>query len=332
MWAWATSSRERSCPAPVFPQTSSVCVICSHVETSLIDRPVGTGLLLCFTDNGASFNVQLDGQEPAADVPNDLACIVQGASKTISFQNLEFKAHSFVLSVTNASSAHEFRFFGAVMSTSIALLRYGLLDRGQLNFGSLMARFFSNDDKTEEKVIDDTDPAWNMQRQSGAVRSGQVKELRENSLFHRLFSGIKCLTRDSTVEALRSRAFGAKPVPPRPRTASRVRWVLCIRPLHPVDIAIADASAVVLNGVPDIGSSEYTVILEGADLKFESTLHASWRIPGTPVFFHSGLDPQKTYKLRFLNWTTKKNDCDSNFCCQEIDTLVLVGSSMRFSG
>ena len=112
-------------------------------RVSLTDCYAGTGLLLCFTDNGASFKVQLDGQEPAADVPNDLACIGQGASKTISFQNLEFKAHSFVLSVTNASSAHEFRFFGAVMSTSIALLRYGLLDRAQLNFGSLMAGFLA---------------------------------------------------------------------------------------------------------------------------------------------------------------------------------------------
>ena len=136
-----TFSSERSCPAPVFTQTSSVCVVCSRVETSPIDRPVGTGLLLCFTDNGASFNVQLDGQEPAADVPNDLACVVQGASKTISFQNLEFKAHSFMLSVTNASSAHEFHFFGAVMSTSIAILRYGLVDQSQIDFGSLMARF-----------------------------------------------------------------------------------------------------------------------------------------------------------------------------------------------
>jgi len=84
--------------------------------------------------------------------------------------------------------------------------------------------------------------------------------------------------------------------------------------------------------VPDFGSFDYTVILEGANLKFESNLHASWRIPGTPVFFHSGLDPQKTYKLRFLNWTTKKNNCGNIFCCQEIDTLVLVGSSMRFNG
>jgi len=84
--------------------------------------------------------------------------------------------------------------------------------------------------------------------------------------------------------------------------------------------------------VPDFGSLDYTVILEGADLMFESNLHASWRVSGTPVFFYSGLDPQKTYKLRFLNWTTKKTRCGSSFCCQEIDTLVLVGSSMRFNG
>ena len=113
----------------MFPQTLLVGAF-SPPSQPMTDRPAGTGLLLCFTDNGASFNVQLDGQEPAADIPNDLACIGQGASNTISFQNLEFKAHSFVLRVTNASSAHEFRFFGAVMSTSIALLRYGSLNRG----------------------------------------------------------------------------------------------------------------------------------------------------------------------------------------------------------
>ena len=110
---------------PALWQTSSVRVYRLYRYSNLI--PTGTGLILCIEDNGATFSVRIDGHESTTDALYNEACIYQGASRAISFENQNFQSHRLEVNIAHASSKHEFQFFGAVIQTRIALLRYSMV-------------------------------------------------------------------------------------------------------------------------------------------------------------------------------------------------------------
>ncbi|KAH7096615.1 hypothetical protein BKA62DRAFT_760492 [Auriculariales sp. MPI-PUGE-AT-0066] len=106
---------------------------------------LGTGLLLCFNDNDATYVITLDGKPAAAEeVAHDETCDNFGSSHTFLINDLNFESHLLWLNVTGGSPAHEFQFYGGVLETKI------LVD--------------SANDQVDIKIIDDRAPEWVMHR------------------------------------------------------------------------------------------------------------------------------------------------------------------------
>lgn len=107
----------------------------------------GTGLYLCFTANGATFVVTLDGsvvsqdsaQFAAAQDGAGAACAGLGAQTMFAAPGLDAGPHSMLLAVA-AASDNEFRFFGG-------MLTLGVDTKGH--------------DVKDSNVIDDQDAGWN---------------------------------------------------------------------------------------------------------------------------------------------------------------------------
>ena len=86
---------------------------------------VGTGLLLCFRDNGAAHTLNVNGRRIDTQTgDNDATCRELGATTTLRTGDLDFALHSVVLEV-NASDDSEFEFYGGILQTRVAVDRYG---------------------------------------------------------------------------------------------------------------------------------------------------------------------------------------------------------------
>ncbi|KAH7100754.1 hypothetical protein BKA62DRAFT_705544 [Auriculariales sp. MPI-PUGE-AT-0066] len=104
----------------------------------------GTGITLCISDNNAPFTVSLESKQvTVGSTANDAACQTLGAAKTISIGNLDFGSYNIALSVT-ASNDNEFRFFGGVVQTMIAV--------------------DAASQQATEYVVDDQDAGWELER------------------------------------------------------------------------------------------------------------------------------------------------------------------------
>ena len=100
--------------------------IASLTHAISLSGSVGTGLLLCFRDNGATHTLSIDGRqvEPNSG-DNDAACRELGATTTLRTGDLDFARHSVLLDVA-ASDNHQFEFYGGAMDTRVAVDRCGL--------------------------------------------------------------------------------------------------------------------------------------------------------------------------------------------------------------
>ncbi|KAH7103662.1 hypothetical protein BKA62DRAFT_47676 [Auriculariales sp. MPI-PUGE-AT-0066] len=81
----------------------------------------GTGVVFCFTSNGAQFVASVDGNANAfqtSDATADGPCRDTGAQQIATASNLDFKDHTAVLRMA-ASADHEFRFMGGRMTTAV---------------------------------------------------------------------------------------------------------------------------------------------------------------------------------------------------------------------
>ncbi|KAH7097029.1 hypothetical protein BKA62DRAFT_481196 [Auriculariales sp. MPI-PUGE-AT-0066] len=82
----------------------------------------GTGMLLCFTDNGAQYALTVDGSaqsSTAVDAASDPACASTGATQMYAIGNLAVGSHNAQLRVA-ASADHEFQFYGGQITAAIA--------------------------------------------------------------------------------------------------------------------------------------------------------------------------------------------------------------------
>ncbi|KAH7100807.1 hypothetical protein BKA62DRAFT_830742 [Auriculariales sp. MPI-PUGE-AT-0066] len=239
----------------------------------------GTGLVLCFSDNGAAHSIILNAS-PVTLIPsaNDQSCTELGASSAIAIHDLEFTTHNIELTISGASPSREFQFYGGTVETKV------LVD--------------SPSDAVSEITIDDRDSDW---------VQGQPNSHWAFTYESGLEQGTGSFTCSFEENAAGSASYTFK-----------------------------GASAVLMNSG---GSDSYTILFDGKT--FISSLAASYfRLPTTPMFFQTGLDPSRSYTIVVMNYDPADLRCrhldgslpDNELCCTCIDSIHLLGSKVALAG
>ena len=98
--------------------------VSSNLRSVLI-KIVGTGIWLCFTDNGADYALSVDGNERSAgatDATTSPACSNTGASSMLAVSGLGSGSHNVQLRVS-AAVDKEFMFYGGTIEGSVTSKR-----------------------------------------------------------------------------------------------------------------------------------------------------------------------------------------------------------------